>query len=105
MYKRENCAVWTIEERDFRSIESFDGNFIIKDLWACAEVELLKQIDIILEYQGKRYLGYLDINNYEFSNDYAHVIECTYIVCQENYLDGIKIVREIEYNANVGYDE
>ena len=119
MYKRKGCAVWTVEEKDCKiitiTIESRmvglkNGSrkredkkyFVIKDLWFHKDTELPKQIDVIFEYKDKRYLGYLEfdesriINAYRDSGFYI-IPECKFIICQENYLDGVEIVREIEY--------
>lgn len=104
MYKREGCSIWTIEEKDFeKKILWFgkDGTRAkigLFNLVTPAKINLFEELDVILELDGKRYLGYLEFVDDIAKGEEKHSTEfINFVICQENYLEGYKIVKEVEY--------
>ena len=99
MYKRVGCEVWTIEDRDCEYIKASPNRFRLYNFTFPKDIEVFGQIDIILEIEGIRYLGYLEnISHITYLDDtFDKVNHCDFVVCQENYLEDREIIREREY--------
>ena len=109
MYKRKGCGLWTIEESDCSNFtmsmvfnyitkENTEG-FLITDLVFNKEVDLFEQIDLIAEFHGKKYLGYLEKCEIKDYNKDCKVIPlCLFTICQKDYLKDVEIIKEKVYN-------
>lgn len=111
MYKRVGCELWTIEEEDYWYLQGYnklldnESGFWINQLRWDKSVDLTKEFDVILERkldfgdweETQRFLGYFKY--VEVDEEWERLNIChkaIFIVCQDNYLDGVEIVKEIE---------
>lgn len=103
MYKRKGCELWTIEERDVGGFCKDKDTVLLMYLKVHKDIDLDSQIDVILEIDGIRYLGYLEgLNLFQGGTlgDFLYSPICYFHICQERYLEGVEIVKEVEYDFN-----
>lgn len=104
MYKRKGCTILIIEKKDFEEFIDWtklgtggEQRISLKNLTYPCDVNLLDEIDIGLDIDGKLYLGYLDnFRDIIKINNKCVIREVEFYICQDNYLNNIEIIKEVE---------